>query len=296
MGGVKPLWVNGLGMADLTSKISVGPETNFRLASLTKQFTAMAIMILAERGGLKLDDLLSAFFPGLPEWGGVISVRSLLTHASGLIDYEDLLPAGTTEQVKDRGVLEILRGEARTYFAPGTGFRYSNGGYALLALIVEAVSGMRFAKFLHTNVFEPLGMVNTVAYEAGVSEVRHRALGYTRRGDVFEETDQNITSAVLGDGGVYSSVLDLFRWDAALYGEKLVSGGMLERAFTDYGNGYGFGWFIGKDMVWHYGETCGFRTHIERHLKRGLTIVILCNRRDADLATIARGILPELKR
>jgi CubicO group peptidase (beta-lactamase class C family) len=279
----------GFGAANLSAKTPVSPETNFRLASLTKQFTAMSIMILAERGNLALDDPLPAFLPGVGHYGASITLSHLLTHRSGMLDYEDLIPAETTTALKDRDVLEILRRQDRTWFPAGTSFRYSNGGYALLALVVEAASRKSFAAFLRENIFEPLGMRNSVAYERGISEVPRRAIGYARRGDVFDETDQSITSAVLGDGGIYSSIADLFRWDQALYGEKLVSRGMRERAFTDHG-GYGFGWFVDREKVWHYGETCGFTTRIERFPNKRQTVILLANRRDADLATISRKL------
>jgi CubicO group peptidase (beta-lactamase class C family) len=280
----------GYGAANLATKSPVSPETNFRLASLTKQFTAMSIMILAERGELALNDALPAFLPAFPRYGDSITLRHLLTHTSGLLDYEDLIPPGTVAPLKDQDVLEILRQQDRTCFPAGTSFRYSNSGYALLALVVEASSGKRFSAFLRGNIFEPLAMRNTVAHEEGVSEVPCRAIGYTRRGELFEETDQSVTSAVLGDGGVYSSVADLFHWDQALYGEKLVSRPMMEQAFTDHGGGYGFGWFIDSEKVWHYGETCGFTTRIERFPKKRQTVILLANRRDADLATIARKL------
>lgn len=282
----------GYGSANLATKSPVSPATNFRLASLTKQFTAMSIMILAERGKLALDDPLAAFLPGLPPYGDSITLRHLLTHASGLPDYEELIPAGTTTPLRDRDVLEILRRQDWTYFLAGTRFRYSNSGYALLALVVEAASGERFSAFLRENIFEPLSMATTLAYEAGGSEVPNRAIGYTRHGEVFEETDQSVTSAVLGDGGIYSSITDLYQWDQALYGEKLVSRPMLEQAFRDHGNGYGFGWFIDGERIWHYGETCGFTTRIERFPQRRRTVILLANRRDADLATIARKLGP----
>jgi CubicO group peptidase (beta-lactamase class C family) len=282
------------GAANLTTNSPVSPDTNFRLASLTKQFTAMSIMILAERGKLALGDALPAFVPGFPRYGDSITLGHLLTHTSGLLDYEDLIPAGTATPLTDRDVLEILRRQDRTFFPAGTSFRYSNGGYAFLALVVEAASGKRFSAFLRENIFEPLAMRNTVAFEAGVSEVPCRAIGYTRRGEVFEETDQSVTSAVLGDGGIYSSITDLFQWDQALYGEKLVSRPMLEQAFADHGSGYGFGWFVDREKVWHHGETCGFTTRIERFPRVRRTVILLANRRDADLATIARKLAPQL--
>jgi CubicO group peptidase (beta-lactamase class C family) len=184
----------------------------------------------------------------------------------------------------------LLRREDRTAFPAGTRFRYSNSGYALLALVVEAASGKPFSTFLRQNIFEPLAMRNTVAWEAGVSEVPRRAIGYTRRGAVFEETDQSVASAVLGDGGIYSSIIGLLQWDQALYGEKLVRRAILEQAFTDHGNGYGFGWFVDREKVWHYGETCGFTTRIERFPRQRRTVILLANRRDANLAAIARKL------
>jgi CubicO group peptidase (beta-lactamase class C family) len=282
----------GYGAANLKTRTPVSRETNFRLASLTKQFTAMSIMILAERGKLALDDSMRAFTPGFPRYGDSITLRHLLTHASGLLDYEDFITPETTVPLKDRDVLKILGKEDRNLFPPGTGFRYSNSGYAVLAMVVEAASGMSFAHFLRENIFGPLSMRNTLAYEAGISEVPNRAFGYTRRGDLFEETDQSLTSSVLGDGGIYSSVDDLFKWDQALYGAQLVSRAMLEQAFTDHGRGYGFGWFIenGGEKLWHYGETCGFTTRIERFPKKRETIILLANRRDAALEVISRRL------
>jgi CubicO group peptidase (beta-lactamase class C family) len=281
------------GAANLTTKTPVSPDTNFRLASLTKQFTAMSIMILAERRKLALDASLPAFVPGFPRYGKSITLTHLLTHTSGLLDYEDLIPAGTTTPLKDHDVVEILRRQDRTCFPPGTKFRYSNSGYAVLAIVVEAASGKTFSAFLRENIFEPVAMHNSVAYEAGVSEVPCRAIGYTGRGGVFEETDQSITSAVLGDGGIYSSINDLFQWDQALYGGKLVSRRMLERAFTDHGGGYGFGWFIDSNKVWHYGETCGFTTRIERFTQNRRTVILLANRRDANLSVISRRLIKD---
>jgi CubicO group peptidase (beta-lactamase class C family) len=280
----------GYGAANLETPCPVTPDTNFRLASLTKQFTAMSILLLAARRNLALQDPLIAFVPGFASYAASITLFHLLTHSSGLEDYEDLISPETTAPLKDRDVLELLRKQNRTYFPPGTAFRYSNSGYALLALVVEAVSGKRFPEFLRENIFEPLAMRNTVAWEPGVSEVSRRAIGYSQRGGAFEQTDQSLTSAVLGDGGIYSSINDLFRWDQGLYGEKLAGGPMLEQAFTDQGGGYGFGWFIDREKVWHYGETCGFTTRIERFRNQRRTVILLANRRNADLASIARKL------
>ncbi len=149
-------------------------------------------------------------------------IRHLLTHTSGLIDYEDVIPESFAGQVRDADVLRLLETQDRTYFRPGNGYRYSNSGYALLALIVQRASGMSFANFLQERIFEPLAMFNTVAHEEGVSRVINRAFGYTEAAGRWNRTDQDQTSAVLGDGGIYSSIEDLAKWDAALYDGRLL--------------------------------------------------------------------------
>src|ERR1051325_4820515 len=162
----------------------------------------MAIMMLSDRKLLSYDDPLTKFFPDFPPYGKQITVRHLLTHTAGMLAYEDLIPAGTVLLLKDRDVLNLLASQDHTYFAPGSEYRYSNSGYAHPALIVESVSGMRFAQFLRKNIFDPLDMNGSVAYEKGISTVARRAFGYTAKGKSFQATDQSLTSSVLGDGGI----------------------------------------------------------------------------------------------
>jgi len=297
----KVLLAKGYGLANVEEKIPCTPETNFRLASLTKQFTAMSILILAEQKKLSLDESLTEFFPEFPHHGEQITVRHLLSHTSGLIDYEDVIPAGTTIPVLDRDVLRLLLKQDKTYFPPGSKFRYSNSGYSLLSLIVEVRSGMPFAQFLKENIFQPLKMKNSLAYEQGFSIIPNRAYGYSASGQGFTRTDQSLTSSVLGDGGIYTSVSELFKWDQALYTTKLVSAKWLEAAFTpgslptDFPNShYGFGWYIGTyrglKEIWHYGETRGFTTRIARFPEKKFTLVILTNRNDAKIAELPHKI------
>jgi CubicO group peptidase (beta-lactamase class C family) len=290
--------VRSYGLANLETGMPCQPRTNFRLASVSKQFTAMAVLILAERRELSLDDKLPRFIPGFPRYGSEITIRHLLTHRSGLLEYEDLMAGGTNAALKDRDVLEILQRQDKTHFAPGARFRYSNGGYALLGLVVEFVSGRTFAEFLRDSIFLPIGMNGTVAYEAGISEVPHRALGYSKRGEAFAQTDQSPTSAVLGDGGIYSSVNDLFKWDQALETEKLIRRPLMEQAFTAQssrsdvpGSGYGYGWYVerqrGEEHVWHHGSTCGFSASFHRFPARQRSVILLANRSEAGLESIA---------
>lgn len=295
----------GYGLSDMEHGIEAGPTTNYRLASVTKQFTAAAILLLAEDGKLTLDDRARHWLPSLPAADDAITLRHLLTHASGLIDYEDVMPDGATEQLRDADVLRLLEPQDRTYFKPGSGYRYSNSGYALLALIVERASGKTFQDFLRERIFLPLGMHDTLAYVHDGPEVPHRAFGYSEIEGRWVRTDQSTTSAVLGDGGVYSSIEDLAKWDAALYDDRLLSDASRAAAFSahvqvvgePYQAGYGYGWRISGDSLWHSGETIGFRNVIVRYPRQRLTVVLLSNRDDpepyATAKAIAKLYLPE---
>ena len=215
-------------MSNLEYNIPVTPSSIFQVGSIAKQFTAMCVMILKEQGKLDYDQTLKDFFSEFPDYGSEITIRHLLNHTSGLIDYESLIPDTTTIQVLDKGVLSMMMDQDSTYFPPGTQYRYSNSGYAVLAMIIETISGQSFAEFLKQNIFKPLEMTNTVAYEKGISEVKYRAYGYANENGKLVLKDQSLTSAVLGDGGIYSSIDDLFKWDQALYTDKLVSFATLE--------------------------------------------------------------------
>lgn len=291
-----PVVRRSYGMADLEQKIAAAPATNYRLASITKQFTAAAILLLMEDGKLKLDDSIRKWLPSLPEAADPITIRELLTHTSGLIDYEEVIPADTTAQVHDADVLHLLESQQHLYFPAGSAYRYSDTGYSLLSLIVGRVSGQDFATFLRARIFKPLKMQNTVAFEEGISTVAHRAFGYSLQQGQWQRTDQSLTSAVLGDGGIYSSLDDLAKWDAALYDGRLLKPATLKMAFapatqTDDANvQYGFGWRISGESLWHSGETMGFRNVIIRYPKRRLTVIVLSNRNDPETYPVALAI------
>jgi CubicO group peptidase (beta-lactamase class C family) len=291
-----PVVRRSYGLADLEAGTAATPRTNYRLASISKQFTAAAALLLAEEGRLRLDDRIRPWLPTLPDAAADITLHHLLTHTSGLIDYEDVMDAADTRQIHDVDVLRLLETQDRTYFAPGTGYRYSNSGYALLALIVERASGQRYADFLRDRIFRPLGMEHTMAYEAGRSNVAHRAYGYSSTDGIWVRTDQSTTSAVLGDGGIYSSIDDLAKWDAALYRERLLKAPSLRLAFTpatatdDPGVRYGYGWRITGGTLWHSGETIGFRNVIVRYPQRRVTVVLLTNRNDPEPYATAKKL------
>ncbi len=297
----KPLFARGYGLADLETRVPCSTNTNFRLASVSKQFTAMAILMLVERNQLALDETLTDIFPEFPAYGRAITVRQLLTHTSGLMDYEDKVSAGTALPVLDQDVLRILMRQEGTYFPSGTQYHYSNSGYALLALIVEQRSGQTFAHFLKQHIFVPLKMTGTLAYEEGLRAVPHRAFGHSSAAGGFMRADQSLTSSVLGDGGIYSSVVDLAKWDAALYTSRLVSRKMLQQAFTPAvvtnkpERSYGFGWYLGEyrglRAIWHSGETRGFRTRLSRFPEKHFTVILLANRSDVVLEGLSLRIV-----
>jgi len=312
----KAVFRKGYGVTDLRSPQPIGPETNFRLASLTKQFTAMAIMLLVHDGKLKYGDHLTDVFPDFPAYGQAITIRQLLNHTSGLLDYEDILekqypgiPDEKIPQIKDAGVLELLKRQSTTKFPPGTRWDYSNSGYVLLAMVVEKKSGMAFGDFLRERIFSPLDMSRTVAYEKGKNEVVDRAYGHTLTAGSWRETDQSSTSATLGDGGVYTSLDDLKKWDRALTDHTLLGEPEMAPALvqpTD-ANGrplrtpdgsvaprYGFGWFLNPyrshRRYAHYGETVGFRTAIQRFPDDGLTVIVLANRAEVNAPAMAEKV------
>lgn len=320
----KTVFEKGYGVRELRTRAGIDAHTNFRLASFTKQFTAMAIMLLVHDGKLRYDDKLTQVFPEFPAYGKHITIRNLLNHTSGLPDYEDLMdaqekakgPIWTSEhQIQDEGVLQLLEKESKGFFAPGTGWAYSNSGYVVLGLVVAKVAGKPFGDFLAERIFAPLHMDHTLMYVKGKNEVTTRAYGHTREKEtgIFKETDQSPTSATQGDGGIYTSLEDLVKWDDALRNHTLLSTeemkpGLTEAKLADgsvtrwpdppHGdNGspgkpvsYGFGWFVdpyeGHPRMWHTGGTMGFVTVIERFTADNLTIIVLCNRTDVDPAKL----------
>lgn len=301
----------GYGVTDLRTLHPITPQTDFRLASFTKQFTAACIMLLVHDGKLHYDDHLTDIFPEFPDYGKPITIRNLLNHTSGLPDYENILakqypntPDDKIPQIHDAGVLKLLEQQTAGRFAPGTRWEYSNSGYATLAMVVEKVSGKSFGEFLHERIFTPLHMSHTLAYQKGKNEVPHRAFGHTKDKDGWHETDQSSTSAVLGDGGIYTSVDDLVKWDRALREHTLLSAAEMQLALTpvqpiaspskfDDGTpvSYGFGWFLdpykGHRRMFHDGNTIGFRTSIQRFPDDGLTVIVLANRADLNPAELA---------
>jgi CubicO group peptidase (beta-lactamase class C family) len=317
----RTVFERGYGARELRTFAKIDPQTNFRLASCSKQFTAMSIMLLIHDGKLRYDDKLTDVFPNFPAYGNAITIRNLLNHTSGLPDYEDLMDAAKkrkgaatwtpTHQIQDAEVLTLLEKETAGKFAPGSQWSYSNSGYVVLGLVVAKISGMPFREFLQERIFTPLKMSQTLAFEKEKNEVSQRAYGHVKEANAWRETDQSPTSATLGDGGIYSSLTDLAKWDQALAQYTLLREKEMQPALSpaqltngaqpqwpansDRPDGtpvaYGFGWFLdpyhSHTRMWHYGDTIGFHTYITRFPADRLSVIILCNRTDLDPESLA---------
>lgn len=273
------------GLADLKSKIPITPNTAFRLASLTKPFTAMAIMILKEKGMLDFDDQLDKFFP---DYGKEITIRQLLTHTSGMSDHEQPLykkiKKGEEPTIYDS--LEVLKEQKGTLFKPGGQFAYSDAGYVVLALTIEKVSGKRYADFLTENIFIPLQMRNTVVLDETKPVIQNRAYGYKKSKNKYKLFDYDPLNYIVGDEGIYSTVRDLAKWSQAwsrtiLVGSKTLKEALTPQRLSKANQGRcGFSWFIpdGKRKIFFQdGFWVGFNNIMLTDVKNGITVILLSN-------------------
>jgi CubicO group peptidase (beta-lactamase class C family) len=299
------IYEGGFGVADTRTGRPYTTNTRSCLASLSKPITAVATMMVAERRLLTYDDPLSKFLSGFSDAVGAVTLRHLLTHTSGIPDY----PVLNVDHpgVTNAEILAALRQLTRPSFPPGQKYSYSNSGYVLLALVIEAVSGESLPRFLGSRIFEPLGMGATFVLTSPDQKTADVARGYDSdgRADDFE-------GMATGESGVYSTVTDLLRFDQALYTNSLVSQRTLAEAFVpapvrEGSTSYGFGWNIVTDAsgmrVWHQGNTAGFRAFIERRLRDRITVIMLTNGGDTDrmainasIQRILRGDQPQLER
>ncbi|MES2419541.1 MAG: serine hydrolase domain-containing protein [Bacteroidota bacterium] len=302
----KIIFAKGYGLANLEEKIKVTDKTNFRLASVSKQFTAAAILQLIEQHKLSLQTRLSDCFPELPAYANSITIKHLLSHTSGILDYDDVIDENeNTEQISDEGVLKASALFTKTYFVPGAQYRYSNTAYVLLGLIIKKYSGLSYPQYLAKYIFKPLKMNGSVAYVKGLNQIKNRAYGYSKKQNNWFRKDQSSTSATLGDGGIYTSLNDLFKWDAALYNNSILPQEIWQSAFQNQklNDGseinYGFGWHLKKNtanekVVYHTGSTTSFRNVFYRIPSKKLSIIILTNRNtpeEMDMVQLAEKII-----
>ena len=289
----KVVKATGFGLANVELNVPVKPETLFQTGSVGKQFTSMAVMMLVEEGKVKLDDKISKYFDQAPaSWAG-ITIRNLLTHTSGVPDYDsDALTEGKNPFINlraDYTEQELLRKfeTLPVEFAPRQKWSYSNTGYVLLGILIHKVTGEFYGDFLDERIFKPLGMDSTrIISEADI--VPNRSAGYRlEKGELKNQEWVAPSLNTTADGALYTNVLDMARWDAALYTEKLVKKATLDQIWTPVRliNGktvpYGFGWEVtqvnGHRLIEHSGAWQGFTTEIARYADDRLTIVVLTN-------------------
>ena len=287
------LYERAYGYANIKESQPITDTTAFQLASVSKQFTAVAILQLYERGKLRLTDSVAKYLPGFPYPD--ITIHQLLVHRSGLPNYHYLCdrkkmlddPYFSNQQI----VAELIEANAGRYFLPNRRFQYSNTGYAVLAAVVEAVSGLKFEVYLQRNIFEPLQMSHTFTYRAMQSVTYPpRATGYVRR---RTPADDNYLDHFLGDKGIYSTANDLMKWDQGLYSGKIINADTLQLAFQPmgrrirFGTNYGYGWRITTyadtiPIQFHSGWWHGFKTMLVRVPQDTATIVVLRNGSNRD--------------
>jgi len=297
-------YAKGSGVTHLENPKNIDVKTNFRMASVSKQFTAKAIHELIKADKLTPDTRISTFFPNLKGKVGEIKVRQLLNHSSGIADYESLMGDQVKQPLSDADVLRIIEHSETLFFEPGSRFRYSNTAYCLLALIVEQLTGESYADAMKTMFFDPFGMKNSLLYNVD-RKIPNRAYGYHPQKDSFVFADQSLTSSTLGDGGVYTSATDYEKWlenlkkeMKAIKGEENYLNGL--NSITVKGKiTYSFGWFRGLDAsnepVWfHSGESTGFHNIVLFYPNTGEQVLLFSNRDDLLIAQLFDKIMKTL--
>jgi CubicO group peptidase (beta-lactamase class C family) len=291
------IYEKAFGYSDRKKKKPLNMRSVFELASVSKQFTSAGIMMLYDEELLDYDDLVTKYFPDFPYKG--ITIRHLLSHRSGLPDYLKFAPRyynSKTGYLTNSGLMKMMAEHApSSEFEPDEKYQYSNTGYAVLAAIIEKVSGMPFDKFMDVKIFKPLDMTNSYVYNpAKAAPKPNQTKGYNVRGRII---GTGILNGVFGDKGIYSSVEDMFKWDQALYSEKIVKQSLLEQAFLPYSyderaeSEYGFGWRIetlqdGEKIVFHTGWWGGYKSLFLRRLSDHASVVVLSNKLNKNFPNI----------
>lgn len=290
----KVLVSKGYGFANYEESIPITPQTKFRLASITKQFTAMAILILQERGKLKVEDPICKYVEACPAVWQPITLHHLLTHTAGVPSYTAASGYSELKTQHTTVAALIARFKAKPLdFKPGEQFRYSNSGYALLGHTIERVSGKSYGAFLQEAIFGPLKMKDT-GYDSTSSILKQCAQGYERAGDKLVNVDQVALSVSYAAGGVHSTVEDLYRWSQALSMGKLVSEKTWAMMTTPFKNNYAYGLIIDEQFkrkqISHDGGIDGFVTFLGHYPQEKLTVIVLSNFSNTPSPAIARDL------
>ncbi|MCX6279950.1 MAG: serine hydrolase [Bacteroidetes bacterium] len=278
------IYQKGFGYADIEKKIPVTPDTKFKIGSISKQFTAVAILKLQEEGKIKTEDKLSKYIPDFPR-GNEVTIYQLLTHTSGIHDYNSTPNLDMTKPVTPQALLDIIK-KLPYDFNPGERYLYNNSGYFILGYIVAQLSGKTLGEYLNETFFKPLGMKNSGIYETNIV-LNNEAQGYSMNGGKVKKADFQEMSWTLGVGSIYSTTKDLYKWNEAIFNEKVLSNATLKAAFTQAGLNsgskvdYGFGWFLitnrGLKFIQHSGGVSGFSAFLGRQPENKLTVCVLLN-------------------
>lgn len=301
--GGQIIYKRGYGMEDLNEDVHITPGTVFHVASMSKQFTAASIVLLAQQGKLSLDDDLRKYIPELPDFGQKITIRNLVHHTSGLRDQWNLLElAGwrySKDLITDEDVMSVMTRQKELNFKPGERHVYCNTGYTLIGLIVKRVSGMSLREFTTKNIFEPLGMTRTHFRDDHAEIIKHDAVGYEQEsGRPFEMSITNFDT--VGATSLHTTVEDLQRWDENFYHPKV--GGeafvrqMLERGKLNNGEqlDYAFGLVLekykGLPTVGHGGADAGYRSDMTRFPEQHFSVAVLCNSAETVPSVLAQKV------
>ncbi|MDP8979972.1 MAG: serine hydrolase [Acidobacteriota bacterium] len=291
----KPLFRKGYLLANREWNIPNGPDTRFRLGSITKQFTATAILQLAEQGKLKVDDPISKYYEASPASWAKVTIHHLLTHSSGIPSYTSMPGFFAKQSRDDRTPEEIIQltQDKPLEFEPGSKWNYDNTGYILLGYVVEKASGEKYADYVRTHIFEPLGMRDT-GYDMPVDIVPHRAAGYDVTPKGWRNSPYLAMSLPYAAGSLYSTVDDLLIWDQAIYAGKLLTPESWKRMFTAHIHEYGYGWGVDEQFhhrqISHGGGINGFATFIARFPDDKVTVIALGNTSSSASGQIAKAL------
>lgn len=298
--GGKTILEKGYGMADIELDVPNSPATKFRLGSITKQFTAAAILQLEEQGKLSVNDLACKYFEGCAESWKQITIHQLLSHTSGIPSYTDEKNFATPEHMRiplTPVQIVLLSKDKPLDFDPGTKWKYDNTGYVFLGAIIEKASGEKYAEYLRKHIFDPLGMADS-GYDDTKTILKNRALGYRPKGDGFANAEYIDMTLPHAAGSLYSTVRDLAKWDRALYGDQVLSKASREKMFTAVKNDYGYGQMVGKmaghKQIGHGGGINGFATYLARFPDDDAVVIVLSNNEAGAAGPIAGVLAAEL--
>ncbi len=287
----KVIFKQSYGMADLEWGIPNSSTTKFNIASMTKQFTAAAVLLLEDRGKLKTDDSIRKYFPEAPASWDKITIYNLLTHTSGISDDAATYVPGTPDK--------MIFHDKPLNFQPGEKWSYVNMGFLVLGYLIEKISGQTYEEFLKENIFQPLGM-NDSGLESNVTIIPHRAIGYWPGNDGMENAERPDPRIGFASGAIYSTTEDLLRWEDGLFGGKLLSPAAFHKMITPFRNDYACGLFAkrvnGRPMIEHNGDNIGFNADMAYYPDEGLAIIVLANQNGQAMGKIATALAAAVHR